>query len=255
MITDVGTNTIGIVAFVGDDDGARIKSVEQGLGARHVVGLAGGDGPMPGMTERLAATAPRWWLIASKTAAPANAPSGISMAIVASCKWMATAPITSSRDAIAAMMASHWPGCWSHSRRKFYELHVSGSSEVATATLERMTKLWHVEKTVRGQSPDAPVAVRQQASAAVVADLFDLWQKTLRRISGRSKLAEAIRYAVSRRAIFERFLIGGRIELNSNIVERVIRPQTITRKNSLFAGSDGGGRTCATSQHCCRRRK
>ncbi|KGJ66072.1 hypothetical protein BJA5080_02720 [Bradyrhizobium diazoefficiens SEMIA 5080] len=77
-------------------------------------------------------------------------------------------------------------GCWSHSRRKFYELHVAGSSEVATATLERMAKLWQVEKTVRGQSPDARVAARQQASAAVVADLFDLWQQTLRRISGKS---------------------------------------------------------------------
>lgn len=109
-----------------------------------------------------------------------------------------------------------------------------------------MAKLWQVEKTVRGQSPDARVAARQQASAAIVADLFDLWQQTLRRISGKSKLAEAIRYAGSRRAIFERFLADGRIELDSNIVERAIRPQTITRKNSLFAGSDGGGRTWAT---------
>ena len=50
----------------------------------------------------------------------------------------------------------------------------------------------------------------------------------------------------TRRAIFERFLTDGRIELDSNIVERAIRPQTITRKNSLFAGSDGGGRTWAT---------
>jgi hypothetical protein len=41
-------------------------------------------------------------------------------------------------------------------------------------------------------------------------------------------------------------LIDRRIELDSNIVERAIRPQTITRKNSLFAGSDGGGRTWAT---------
>ncbi|MCP1759907.1 UNVERIFIED_ORG: hypothetical protein M2193_005844 [Bradyrhizobium japonicum] len=61
-----------------------------------------------------------------------------------------------------------------------------------------------------------------------------------------NQTAEAIRYAVSRRAIFERFLLDGRIELDSNIVERAIRPQTITRKNSLFAGSDGGGRTWAT---------
>ncbi|WP_156434762.1 IS66 family transposase, partial [Bradyrhizobium lablabi] len=38
-------------------------------------------------------------------------------------------------------------GCWSHSRRKFYELHVAGSSRVATTTVERMAKLWQVEKT------------------------------------------------------------------------------------------------------------
>ncbi|MGO4568635.1 transposase domain-containing protein, partial [Rhizobium sp. 2YAF20] len=30
------------------------------------------------------------------------------------------------------------------------------------------------------------------------------------------------------------------------IVERAIRPQAIVRKNSLFAGSAGGGRTWAT---------
>ena len=50
---------------------------------------------------------------------------------------------------------------------------------------------------------------------------------------------------MTRREIFERFLIDGRIELDSNVVKCAIRPQTITRKNSLFAGSDGGGRTWA----------
>ncbi len=89
-----------------------------------------------------------------------------------------------------------------------------------------MAKLWEVEEAARGQSPDARVAARQETSAAVVNELFDLWQKTLRRISGKSKLAEAIRYANSRRSIFERFLTDGRIELDSNIVERAIRPQT-----------------------------
>ena len=48
------------------------------------------------------------------------------------------------------------------------------------------------------------------------------------------------------RAALECFLHDGRVELDSNIVERAIRPQTITRKNALFAGSDGGGRTWAT---------
>jgi transposase len=48
---------------------------------------------------------------------------------------------------------------------------------------------------------------------------------------------------MTRREIFERFLIDGLVELDSNIVERAIRPRTITHKNSPFAGVDGGGRT------------
>lgn len=51
---------------------------------------------------------------------------------------------------------------------------------------------------------------------------------------------------MTRRDIFERFLSDGRIEQVSNIVERAIRPQAITRKHSLFDGSDGGGWTWAT---------
>lgn len=137
-------------------------------------------------------------------------------------------------------------GCWAHSRRRFYELHAAGDSQVATTTVERMTDLWKLEAEVRGQSPEARAGARQAVSAPIVAELFTLWQKTLPRISGKSKLAEALRYAIARREIFERFLTDGLIELDSNIVERAIRPQTITRKNSLFAGSDGGGRTWAT---------
>lgn len=137
-------------------------------------------------------------------------------------------------------------GCWAHLRRKFYELHVNGSSIQATATVERMKDLWSVENEVRGLAPDKRAAARRQSSAPIVAELFDLWEKELRRISGKSKLAEAICYATERRATLELFLSDGRAEIDSNIVERAIRPQTITRKNALFAGSDGGGRTWAT---------
>ncbi|MEY4891144.1 MAG: hypothetical protein RIQ75_2274 [Pseudomonadota bacterium] len=137
-------------------------------------------------------------------------------------------------------------GCWAHSRRRFYELHAAGDSQVATTTVKRMADLWKLEAEVRGKSPTERAAARQAVSAPIVAELFTLWQKTLPRISGKSKLAEALRYAIARREIFERFLTDGLIELDSNIVERAIRPQTITRKNSLFAGSDGGGRTWAT---------
>ena len=136
--------------------------------------------------------------------------------------------------------------CWAHLRRRFYEPHVAGSSSLATATVERMKDLWSVEDQVRGLTPDERSAARRQSSAPIVAELFALWEKQLALISGKSKLAEHIRYALERRASFELFLADGRVEIDSNIVERAIRPQTITRKNALFAGSDGDGRTWAT---------
>ena len=60
-------------------------------------------------------------------------------------------------------------------------------------------------------------------------------------VSSKSTIAEAIRYALSRWDGLIRFLDDGRIEIDSNVVERAIRPIALGRKNHLFAGSDGGG--------------
>ena len=136
--------------------------------------------------------------------------------------------------------------CFAHVRRRFYELHVNESSRLATQTITTMAGLWEIEADIRGQDPETRVKARQEKSAAIVSRLFHLWEQELPRLSGKSKLAEAIRYATSRRLALERFLTDGRIEIDSNIVERAIRPQTITRKNALFAGSHGGGRSWGT---------
>jgi len=137
-------------------------------------------------------------------------------------------------------------GCWAHLRRKFYELHITGVSHVATSTVERMSALWAVEAEIRGQDPELRRAARQARSMPIIAALWSGWDAELRRIPGSSKLAAAIRYAVTHRTALERFLHDGRLEIDTNTVERAIRPQTLTRKNALFAGSDGGGRTWAT---------
>lgn len=109
-----------------------------------------------------------------------------------------------------------------------------------------MKELWAVEDDIRGLTPELRAKARQERSVRIVAELFKLWETTLPKVSGKSKMANAIRYALKRREAFEVFLHSGLADIDSNVVERAIRPQTITRKNSLFAGSDGGGRTWAT---------
>lgn len=136
--------------------------------------------------------------------------------------------------------------CWTHLRREFYKLHDAGVSQTATWTIARMADLWAVEAQVRGCDPQTRLDARRAASAPIVDELQMLWENELTRISGKSKLAEAIRYGLSRKVEFRRFLEDGRVEIDNNSVERAIRPQTITRKNALFAGSEAGGQTWAT---------
>jgi len=136
--------------------------------------------------------------------------------------------------------------CWAHLRREFYKLHVEGVSQTASWTVERVADLWAVEAQVKGRDPQVRLDARRRASAPIVEQLQARWESELARISGKSKLADAIRYALSRKTEFGRFLQDGRIEIDNNSVERAIRPITITRKNALFAGSEAGGQTWAT---------
>jgi len=62
----------------------------------------------------------------------------------------------------------------------------------------------------------------------------------LQLISQKTKLAAAIRYALSRWQGLCLFLEDGHVEIDNNVDERSIRPVALTRKNALFAGSDGG---------------
>jgi transposase len=136
--------------------------------------------------------------------------------------------------------------CWSHVRRGFYEFAASGPAPIASEALERIAALYAVEKDVRGRSPEERRTVRQQKSRPLV-DALEPWLRAkLDLISQKSKLATAIRYALSRWEGLTRFIDDGRIELDNNIVERSIRPIALNRKNTLFAGSDGGAEHWAT---------
>ncbi|NUB29709.1 IS66 family transposase [Azospirillum brasilense] len=130
--------------------------------------------------------------------------------------------------------------CWSHARRRFYDLAENGSP-IAAEALRRIARLYAIEERIRGRTADERRQVRQAESAPQVADL-KLWlERELPRLPGRSKLAEAIRYALGRWKALCVYLDDGRVEMDTNTVERCIRPVALSRKNSLFAGSEGGG--------------
>ena len=136
--------------------------------------------------------------------------------------------------------------CWAHARRKFYEVHHATGSPIAAEALRRIAELYAIEANIRGQTATVRQNARQSRSLPLVGSM-KLWLETqLTHIPPRSGLADAIRYALTRWDALCRFLDDGRIELDTNTVERAIRPITLGRKNHLFAGSDGGADRWAT---------
>ena len=131
--------------------------------------------------------------------------------------------------------------CWSHVRRQFYDIQAKTPAPIATEALVRIAPLYAVEADIRGLSADERRNARQRRSKPLV-DALRLWlEAQLAAVSGKSTIAAAIRYALSRWDGLARFLDDGRIDIDSNVVERSIRPIALGRKNHLFAGSDGGG--------------
>lgn len=135
--------------------------------------------------------------------------------------------------------------CWSHARRQFYDLAQKAKAPVAEEALRRIAALYAIESGIRGASPEQRLIERRARSRPLVEDLFDWFEATLARLPARSTTADAIRYALNHRDGLLRFLADGRIELDTNSVERAVRPVALGRKNALFAGCDEGAEAWA----------
>ena len=135
--------------------------------------------------------------------------------------------------------------CMAHVRRKFVDVFASQGSAIAEEAIRRIADLYAVEKEVRGKPPDERTTLRQAKSKPIFDDLEEWLHAQLPRISGKSPLAQAIRYALGRIPKARPFLDNGSLELDNNSAERAMKPVAIGRKNWMFAGSQGGGRAMA----------
>ncbi|MYF86468.1 MAG: IS66 family transposase [Rhodospirillaceae bacterium] len=130
--------------------------------------------------------------------------------------------------------------CWSHARRRLREIYDSSGSEIAAEGLRRIAELYAIEAEIRGCSPERRLAERQARSAPLV-EAFGDWLKQQRaRVSPRSRLGEKLAYIARHWDGLRLFLADGRVEMDSNKVENLIRPVALNRKNALFAGHDEG---------------
>ncbi len=132
--------------------------------------------------------------------------------------------------------------CWAHARRKLKEVYDRDGSKIAAEGLRRIREFYKIEAEIRGTSAGQRLSARQ-ARTKPLMDAFGQWLKEqLARVSGKSRLGEKLRYINSHWDGLQVFLSDGRVDIDSNPVERIIRPIALNRKNALFAGHDEGGK-------------
>jgi len=131
--------------------------------------------------------------------------------------------------------------CWSHFRRQFYDIAKGGNAPIATAALDKIGALYGIEIEIRGRSADERRNQRQNRTKPLVDELKTWLHTQLQKLPRASETAKAINYGLNHWDGLARFLDDGRIEIDTNTVERSIRPIALNRKNALFAGSDEGG--------------
>src|SRR5919112_76043 len=119
------------------------------------------------------------------------------------------------------------------------------SSIIAEEAIRRIAGLYAVEKDGRGRPPEERVRLRQAHARPILDDLESWLQAQLPRISGKSELAKAIRYALARMRKLRPYLEHGCLEADNNAAERAMKPIALGRKNFLFVGSAGGGKSAA----------
>lgn len=135
--------------------------------------------------------------------------------------------------------------CMAHVRRKFHDVIKLKPSPIAEEALSRTGALYDIEDRIRGMPAAERQMLRQEHAGPILRDLKFWIEETLPTLPQKQKLAEAMRYALSRWAALSVYIDDGRVEIDNNIAERAMRPLGIGRKNWLFAGSDKGGERIA----------
>ncbi|HAT6957972.1 IS66 family transposase [Legionella parisiensis] len=134
-------------------------------------------------------------------------------------------------------------GCFAHARRPFAQLvklaKTTGKSHQAVAYIQ---KLYRIEKVARDKNHthQQRYELRLQQAKPILGELKIWLDKTIKTTVPKSKLGEALFYMHHRWGELTAYLLDGALEIDNNLIENLIRPFALGRKNWMMAGSPRG---------------
>ena len=136
-------------------------------------------------------------------------------------------------------------GCLAHARRKFFDLHATGKSQIAETALAQFGNVYDIEREIRDATAEERRAVRQQRTRPIMDALHQWMTLQRQQVPDSSATAKALDYSLRRWQALTGFVDDGRLPVDNNWIENQIRPIAIGRNNWLFAGSLRAGQRAA----------
>jgi len=151
-------------------------------------------------------------------------------------------------DGVVAGNGMTRAGCWAHARRKFIDAE-SSDAAVAREAVAIIDAMFAVERRVKASAqsamPEDLATVRNVELRALITHLHGRLLHWKAELLPRSPMAGAVQYALNQWAELTVFLDDAAVPMDNNACEREMKRQAINRRNSLFVGSERGGRTAA----------
>ena len=138
--------------------------------------------------------------------------------------------------------------CLVHARRKFFDLNELQANPIAQEALNRIAALYVIEAQGQDMTVKERAVLRQEQAQPLLQSMHDWLLQTRVTVANGGGTAKAIDYSLRRWAALSRYATDGRLPIDNNAVENVIRPIALGRKNWLFTGSERAGQRAAAIQ-------
>jgi transposase len=135
-------------------------------------------------------------------------------------------------------------GCHAHSRRRYFDC-LPVEPKLCKVILDIYEELYDVERDIKGKTPAERLAVRRARSKPLIKKLRKQIVSLKAKLNPTHPLMSAVDYTLNHWIALTRFLKNPSLDVDNNVAEQAIKDFVLMRKNSLFVGSDAGGRAAA----------
>lgn len=139
-------------------------------------------------------------------------------------------------------------GCFAHARRKYVEIikasHPSSSFyQLANTGKTYIDKLYRIEHKIADYSIEDKYKVRNTEGFKVLEEYNKWLDETVKTLNSSFQITKAINYSLNNMPFLMNYLKDGRLEIDNNRAERMMKSFVIGRKNFLFCFSECGAET------------